>query len=386
MSDAAYCNHCGASVRPLRTGVRYAGFWRRVLAVVIDLVLLAPAIEFGKEYFYLAIWRWDGNRVPELVHQLTPAEDQETTMTMMKQMAGFGTLIFFLAGPYYVLTEASALQGTLGKRILGLRVTDLDGRRVRHGRAIMRYLARMVSAIPWQFGFVMAAFTSKKQALHDVLTRTLVVIASTGEETDYYAARTPARTTCSSCSNEAPEGARYCSWCGAATLIRRAGARYGGFGRRLLALLLDLVVLAPIFVMTLSRFPPMSRVEFQAVHEFAGDQLTSGQREGVGMMMIVRFAYLCALVFAVSGAYCVLTERSALQGTLGKRALGLKVTDLHGGRIRLDRAFGRWIGHILSASLWMVGFLMAAFMPKRQALHDVLAGTLVVAREEKKSA
>ena len=71
-----------------------------------------------------------------------------------------------------------------------------------------------------------------------------------------------------------------------------------------------------------------------------------------------------------------------MQATLGKRAVGIKVTDLHGERIDFGRALGRMFGHILSFITFSVGFAMAVFTDRRQTLHDKLAGTLVVKREE----
>jgi Tfp pilus assembly major pilin PilA len=67
---------------------------------------------------------------------------------------------------------------------------------------------------------------------------------------------------------------------------------------------------------------------------------------------------------------------------LGKRAVGIKVTDLHGERIDFGRALGRMFGHILSFITFSIGFAMAVFTERRQTLHDKLAGTLVVKREE----
>jgi uncharacterized RDD family membrane protein YckC len=73
-------------------------------------------------------------------------------------------------------------------------------------------------------------------------------------------------------------------------------------------------------------------------------------------------------------------ESSAGQATLGKRALGIKVTDMSGNRITFGKATGRFFGKILSSLILLIGFLMAAFTQKKQALHDLLAGTLVVNR------
>jgi uncharacterized RDD family membrane protein YckC len=76
---------------------------------------------------------------------------------------------------YYSLLESSAWQGTLGKKALGLEVTDLDGNRISFGRATGRFFAKIISAIILGIGYIMAGFTEKKQALHDILAGTLVI-------------------------------------------------------------------------------------------------------------------------------------------------------------------------------------------------------------------
>jgi uncharacterized RDD family membrane protein YckC len=80
----------------------------------------------------------------------------------------------------------------------------------------------------------------------------------------------------------------------------------------------------------------------------------------------------------VSWLYYAFMESSSKQGTLGKMALGLKVTDLTGNRISFGRATGRYFGKILSQIILDIGFLMIAFTEKKQGLHDIIAGTLVV--------
>jgi len=100
----------------------------------------------------------------------------------MLWMAVLGTMVFFISGVYNVATESSGLRGSLGKRALGLRVTDHDGRRIRAGRAVVRHLARLLSGLPWMFGYLMAGFTAKKQALHDFVAGTVVIIADKAAE------------------------------------------------------------------------------------------------------------------------------------------------------------------------------------------------------------
>jgi Tfp pilus assembly major pilin PilA len=74
-------------------------------------------------------------------------------------------------------------------------------------------------------------------------------------------------------------------------------------------------------------------------------------------------------------------ESSELQGTLGKLAVGIKVTDLDGNRISFARATGRLAAHAVSGITLGIGFAMAVFTRRRQTLHDTIAGTLVVGRE-----
>ena len=69
---------------------------------------------------------------------------------------------------------------------------------------------------------------------------------------------------------------------------------------------------------------------------------------------------------------------SSRQATLGKQALGLVVTDVQGRRISFGRATGRNLGKYISALTLLVGFLIQPFTARRQALYDLLAGTLVV--------
>jgi uncharacterized RDD family membrane protein YckC len=76
---------------------------------------------------------------------------------------------------YYTLLESSVWQGTLGKKALGLEVTDLGGRRVSFGRATGRFFARIISGLTLGIGFIMAGFTERKQALHDIIAGCLVI-------------------------------------------------------------------------------------------------------------------------------------------------------------------------------------------------------------------
>ncbi len=92
------------------------------------------------------------------------------------------------------------------------------------------------------------------------------------------------------------------------------------------------------------------------------------------------FEVLDAVLFFLAWFYSALMESSRLQATLGKLALGIKVTDLDGARVTFDQATGRFFGEIVSALIVGLGYLMAALTERRQALHDRMAGALVVTR------
>jgi len=79
--------------------------------------------------------------------------------------------------------------------------------------------------------------------------------------------------------------------------------------------------------------------------------------------------------------YYALMESSESQATLGKQAVGIKVTDLEGNQVSFARATGRLVAHLVSGIILGIGFAMAVFTSRRQTLHDMIAGTLVVGRE-----
>jgi uncharacterized RDD family membrane protein YckC len=132
--------------------VEYAGFWRRVGAVLIDgLILSVVTVPAGLSM---------GDGDPAGLGTLSPG------------LVTFSTVVQWL---YYTLLESSSKQATVGKMALGIRVTDLDGGRISFGRATGRYFGKILSGLILGIGFLMAAFTERKQALHDLLAGTLVV-------------------------------------------------------------------------------------------------------------------------------------------------------------------------------------------------------------------
>ncbi len=144
----------------------YAGFWKRVAAAIIDclvlvmiwLVLMIPSVAM-----IAAIMDAAGASL----------DDIEAMGNLIKAM---GKLVSTAAGWLYsALMESSSMQATLGKKALGIKVTDLNGDRISFARATGRYFAKSISFIILCIGYLMAAFTARKQALHDMIADTLVV-------------------------------------------------------------------------------------------------------------------------------------------------------------------------------------------------------------------
>jgi len=87
------------------------------------------------------------------------------------------------------------------------------------------------------------------------------------------------------------------------------------------------------------------------------------------------------LVTILQWLYFALMESSKHQGTVGKMVLKIKVTDEKGERISFARATGRYFGKIISGMILMIGYIMAGFTEKKQALHDILASCYVIKEE-----
>ncbi|HYL90849.1 MAG TPA: RDD family protein [Burkholderiales bacterium] len=131
----------------------YGGFWIRVLAYLVDSVVVFSAVIV---LAFVAAFLGDiGKALIPLICLLTPLL-------------------------YWGLMQASARQATFGKALLGMKVTDTSGNRISLLRSLGRELAKWVSGIPLGLGYVMVAFTGRKQALHDMVAATTVTRESSG--------------------------------------------------------------------------------------------------------------------------------------------------------------------------------------------------------------
>lgn len=132
---------------------------------------------------------------------------------------------------------------------------------------------------------------------------------------------------------------------------------YGGFWVRLVAYLIDAIVLSVVVgviasIMGLNIFDPESAASFDPTLNLAS--------------------------VVIGWLYFSLMESSERGATLGKMALGLRVVSSSGQRLSFLNATGRYFAKILSAIILCIGFLMIAFTDRKRGLHDMIAGTLVV--------
>jgi uncharacterized RDD family membrane protein YckC len=148
--------------------VAYAGFWLRFVAWIIDRIV----IQVASSILFLPFGASVGLR--QLMRNHPPSSPEEL-LPVFASMGRIFLLLVLLTWLYYALLESSSWQATLGKKALGLEVTDLAGSRISFGRATGRYFARWISNMTLTIGYIMAGFTEKKQALHDIIAGTLVI-------------------------------------------------------------------------------------------------------------------------------------------------------------------------------------------------------------------
>jgi uncharacterized RDD family membrane protein YckC len=152
----------------------YAGFWKRVAAAILDgIILYIPNM--------LIVKAFGGDAAQAKLTQaiLAAPGDMHAMMTAYGQfyssMMTASLVTTVLAWLYFSVCESSNWQATVGKLALGIRVTDLRGNRISFPRALGRYPAKFLSYMTLCIGFLMVAWTQRKQGLHDMIAGTLVL-------------------------------------------------------------------------------------------------------------------------------------------------------------------------------------------------------------------
>lgn len=196
---------------------------------------------------------------------------------------------------------------------------------------------------------------------------------------------------CQSCHAEARPGFRFCPRCGHTQFAPQAAAvftaqvpsqpaagamGYAGFWRRFAAFAIDWLLCGALSYVVVELLvspwfkplidgPTLEVTDPPLLHLLELD--TAG-----GITTWV-------LHFVVIAAYYVFQEAGRHQAALGKRAMGLIVADMQGQRISHGQAFGRWAATLLSTPFF-AGYLLSLFTQRRQTLHDLMAGTVVLYR------
>jgi len=198
---------------------------------------------------------------------------------------------------------------------------------------------------------------------------------------------------CNKCGTLNTVGAQFCSQCGASTSPMPGGiptsastsphpgspysapasyplvapvvaASYGGFWIRLVAAIIDAIILRVVVAPVGLIFGGLGMAGMMSGLPHAGLAVLGG---GVTFILLIFGSWL----------YEAFMESSSYQATLGKMIFGMKVTDLNGNRISFERATGRHFAKWLSAMILGIGYIMVGFTERKQGLHDLLAGTLV---------
>lgn len=155
---------------------KYAGFWLRFVAYIIDYVI----IQILQSFIVLPFLAVLGFSIASggFNFDFNEMASEDVFEFIALAISAASTLILISVAIqvlYYSFMEASKFQGTLGKMALGLVVTDLNGKPVDFPKALLRNLAKIISSALFMIGYIIAGFTDKKQALHDIIASALVV-------------------------------------------------------------------------------------------------------------------------------------------------------------------------------------------------------------------
>ncbi len=161
--------------------------------------------------------------------------------------------------------------------------------------------------------------------------------------------------------------------------IETRGVEYAGFWLRFVAYIIDYAILQILnFVVVIPVLGLLGLGIFTSFDGFNPDMVSEEESIAVFVAFISAISSIALLTLALQALYYAFMQSSSRQATVGKLALSLKVTDMEGGRIDFGKALLRELCKILSSAIFLIGYLMAGFTDKKQALHDIIPGTLVV--------
>jgi uncharacterized RDD family membrane protein YckC len=180
---------------------------------------------------------------------------------------------------------------------------------------------------------------------------------------------------CSKCGKENNGLARFCEACGSnlyptitesniqQSAVSSGVVEYAGFWIRFGAFFIDTIFVVGFLV--------LARIPFLLLEEYGGTESTNP-------LFVFTWVLICIVI---PWLYWAGMESSTKQATFGKRALRIIVSDLEKNRISFGRATGRYFGKAISSLILFIGFIIAGFTKKKQALHDIMAGTVVLVKK-----
>jgi uncharacterized RDD family membrane protein YckC len=165
------CINCGFNPQGSGNEI-YAGFGKRLIAAIVDsLIIFVPSIII---FFVLVFVLQAALFVTFFGGNMEGAHAVETLGNIIASVLSSG--IFIIQTLYFAVFESSGKQATPGKRVAGIKVTDLQGGRLSFSKALIRNLGKIASSVMF-IGYIMIAFTKQQQGLHDIIAGTLVVNA-----------------------------------------------------------------------------------------------------------------------------------------------------------------------------------------------------------------
>lgn len=187
-ASGKFCQWCGAELRfqersrkrnDPEGGVyyrRYGGFWRRLLAFLIDLIFILLIEVFAIGIFGLSGTLGKVFQVIKGTPVSTAFGSGSLSQTLVPIFTAVAILVLIIPWLYYAGLEVTRNQATLGKMALRLVVTDMNGEKISFARATLRHFSKFVSLLVFCIGFIMIGFTCRKQGLHDKIAGCLVHI------------------------------------------------------------------------------------------------------------------------------------------------------------------------------------------------------------------
>jgi uncharacterized RDD family membrane protein YckC len=152
---------------------------------------------------------------------------------------------------------------------------------------------------------------------------------------------------------------------------------YAGFWLRFAAYVIDYII---IYVVQSFVFIPVLGVlgiSFASKMD-SMDNMSDAESMGMAMGFAAVMAATALLTTIIAILYWSIMESSKYQATVGKMALGLKVSDVDGQNLDFVKSLIRNVCKIISGMILGIGYIMAGFTERKQGLHDIIAGTLVV--------